>query len=124
MGIWLWGNYNTREYLRYDFTAKKEVEKAELEIHADNSFDIYVNGAYYPSYNEDGWYVSKCVDVTESTQMGVNKLGVRFFLADSPFENSNAMRASIKVTYTDGTSDTFKSSSDGKWRFLHSLRTL
>ena len=117
MGIWLWGNYNTREYLRYDFTAKKEVEKAELEIHADNSFDIYVNGAYYPSYNEDGWYVSKCVDVTESTQMGVNKLGVRFFLADSPFENSNAMRASIKVTYTDGTSDTFKSSSDGKWRF-------
>jgi len=117
MGIWLWGNYNTRQYMRYDFTAKKEVEKAELEIHSDNSFDIYVNGAYYPSYNEDGWYVSKCVDITESTQTGANKLGVRFFLTDSPLEFSNAMRASIKVTYTDGTSDTFKSSSDGKWRF-------
>lgn len=117
LGLWLWGNYNTREYMRYSFNAAKEIQKAELEIQADNSFDVYVNGAYYPSHKEGSWYVTNVLDITESTLVGANKLGVRFFHTNTPLRFSSAMRAGIKVTYTDGTSDTFKSDASGNWRF-------
>lgn len=117
MGMWLWGNYNTREYLRYNFKASKEIKKAELEIQADNSFDVYVNGAYYPSHKDGSWYVTNVLDITESTLVGANKLGVRFFHTNTPAKFSSAMRAAIKITYSDGSSDTFKSDASNDWKF-------
>ena len=117
MGEWIWGNYNTRVYLRYNFSAVKTVEKAEMEFQCDNAMDLFINGARYESAKKDGWYVTGNVDITDAVQKGANFIGIRCFHTDTPLRFSSALRGCVRLRYTDGSVENIPTDSSWRWKF-------
>lgn len=116
VGKWMWTTMpSSRNYFRKDFNinSSKKIINVLLQIQCDNKFDVFVNGNYIqaPSVKDDSY--SRLLNITGNVIHGINKLGIRAYGSNSPFWFISALRAGIKIEYTDGTFDNILS--DQTW---------
>ena len=121
-------------YFRKGFSAQKPIRSARVYIAVAGLFELYVNGELIGDHSLDPVYtrfdrrtVYLTHDVTQQLQQGKNAIGILlgngwynhqstavWNFHQAPWRNRPAFCLDLRITYTDGTTETI--SSDRTWK--------
>ncbi len=99
------------QYFRFSFelSADKQVERFTLAYTADDNAAVYLNGTEAGSV--DTWSDGSYYSGTDGLALGQNTVAVRVTNTSAGYAG---LVASMKITYTDGSSDSF--ATDSSWK--------
>ena len=111
LGDWIGPGHYTRYYLQRKISISKNVSKAEIEFQSNLPIDLFIGVTQIPTEKLNDWHVTGVQDVTAVIRNGENLINVRGFLSDNPMHFLAGVRGCLSVTYTDGTTENFDTSS-------------
>lgn len=114
LGEWIWPEQYSRAHLLRSFQVSRAVAKASLEFHADNEFDIYLNGRPLPVRRNGSFWETGLQDVEDVLHEGENRFAIRGYLSNSPEHFLSAIRGTLHMQYVDGKQDSIQTGEDWK----------
>ncbi|MDR0825042.1 MAG: glycoside hydrolase family 78 protein [Prevotella sp.] len=126
--------YKPAPYFRKEFSVKKEVKSARAYIAVGGLYELYINGAKIGDHRLDPMYTRfdrrtlyVTYDVTDQVEKGDNAIGVIlgngwynhqstavWDFDRAPWRNRPAFCMDLRITYTDGTTETIGTGTDWK----------